>query len=226
MASASLAGPQTMQSLADATGGEAFRTTNDIGAALKEVVSSTRYSYTLGFYPEAAGFDDRNHALKVTLAKKPETDKAKLMMRKDYLAWKTASPFPLAKMAMKDVMAQRSLEAGIALMGVANTDPNNPALTHLDIRVGIEDLQFTKQGDKWVAKTSLALGVDGQGMVGSEDFPIELTAEQWQEAMALGGVETRRSVETGVGKSGVLRIGVQDQATGNAGTMRLRYGAR
>jgi hypothetical protein len=190
------------------------------------VVNSTRYSYTLGFYPDVAAFDDKNHQLRVTLAKKPETDKAKLLMRKDYLAWKTASPFPLTKMAMKDVMAQRSLEAGIALMGVANADPNNPALTHLDIRVGLDDLQFTQQGDKWVAKTTLALGVDGQGMVGSEDFPIELTAQQWQEAIAVGGVETRRSIETGAGKSGVLRIGLQDQATGNAGTVRIRYGAR
>jgi VWFA-related protein len=233
-ASGSLSGQQTFQLLADATGGEAYRSANDIAQPLRDVIASTGYSYVLGFYPDNASLDDKNHNLRVTLAKKPETDKAKLSHRKDYIAWNPTSKVeaiqPLkTRVTVKEAMEQPMLETGVGLMAVANGNPQDPAVQTFDIRIDTRDLRFEPKDGKWVANLTIALGTDANGtgkMLGQEEYAAELTEEQWKEATEVGGIDIRRNVSVGAGTSGVMRIGVQDNATGTAGTVRVRYGAR
>jgi hypothetical protein len=234
-AGASLSGQQTMQLLADSTGGEAYRSANDIVQPLKEVVEATTYSYILGFYPDAGSLDDKNHAIRVTLAKKPETEKAKVLHRKDYLAWNPASRLPemermKSRPTLKDAMELRMLETGVGLMAVCRPDPANPAIQVLDIRIGVNDVRFEPVDGKWVAKLTLALGVETPGQptkaLGQEDYKAELTAEDWQEAVKVGGFDIRRRIEMGAGAAGLLRVGVSDNATGVAGSVRVRLGTK
>ncbi|MGC0772996.1 MAG: VWA domain-containing protein [Candidatus Acidiferrum sp.] len=58
-------GIDTMQSLADATGGRAFVNTNDLTGAIRDAVEDSAVTYTLGFYVDSDSLDGKFHELKV-----------------------------------------------------------------------------------------------------------------------------------------------------------------
>jgi VWFA-related protein len=60
-----LPGIDTMEQLADETGGRAFFNTNDLKGAIRKAVDDAEVTYTLGFYPDPNSLDDKFHELKV-----------------------------------------------------------------------------------------------------------------------------------------------------------------
>jgi len=60
-----LPGIDTMEQLADETGGRAFFNTNDLRGAIRTAVDDATVTYTLGFYPDPNSLDDKFHELKV-----------------------------------------------------------------------------------------------------------------------------------------------------------------
>ncbi len=63
-------GDDTMQTLADETGGEAFVNTNNITGAIRQAVEDSGVTYTLGFYIDRASIDGKFHELKVDVKRK------------------------------------------------------------------------------------------------------------------------------------------------------------
>src|SRR5258706_8293910 len=55
----------TMQILAERTGGRAFYNTNDLAGAVRNAVNDARVTYTLGFYPDGDEWDGKFHDIKV-----------------------------------------------------------------------------------------------------------------------------------------------------------------
>jgi len=58
-------GIDTMQKLAEETGGRAFVNTNDLTRAIREAVEDSAVTYTLGFYINSDSLDGKFHELKV-----------------------------------------------------------------------------------------------------------------------------------------------------------------
>jgi VWFA-related protein len=58
-------GIDTMQKLADETGGRAFVNTNDLTGAIRDAVEDSAVTYTLGFYIGPDSLDEKFHELKV-----------------------------------------------------------------------------------------------------------------------------------------------------------------
>ena len=58
-------GIDTMQKLADETGGRAFVNTNDLTGAIRDAVEDSAVTYTLGFYITQNSLDGKFHELKV-----------------------------------------------------------------------------------------------------------------------------------------------------------------
>ncbi|HTA69276.1 MAG TPA: VWA domain-containing protein [Bryobacteraceae bacterium] len=58
-------GLETMQELADETGGRAFYNNNDISGAIRKAVDDSDVSYTLGFYLNSGSLDGQFHELKI-----------------------------------------------------------------------------------------------------------------------------------------------------------------
>jgi len=58
-------GLETMQELADETGGRAFYNNNDISGAIRKAVDDSDVSYTLGFYLNSGSLDEQFHELKI-----------------------------------------------------------------------------------------------------------------------------------------------------------------
>jgi len=63
-------GDDTMETLADETGGEAFVNTNNITGAIRQAVEDSAATYTLGFYIDRASIDGKFHELKVEVKRK------------------------------------------------------------------------------------------------------------------------------------------------------------
>lgn len=58
-------GDDTMQKLAEETGGEAFVNTNDLTGAIRKAVEDSAVTYTLGFYIGTDSLDGKFHELRV-----------------------------------------------------------------------------------------------------------------------------------------------------------------
>jgi VWFA-related protein len=221
----SLTGNQTMLLLANATGGKAYRNMNDIEPALREVISSTDYSYTLGFTPDEKTLDNKVHELKVSLVKKPATEKARLTHRKQYLAWGPKAP-PEARLApsLEEIIADPVPATGVGLMAVVNADPAKPGVQVLDIRVSAADIQFQPQGDQWTARFDIAISVEGRPGASVKTYNPTVNSDLLRQILA-GGMDVRESLEVGPGP-GVFRISLLDAASGKAGALRVPFGAQ
>jgi VWFA-related protein len=218
----SLTGNQTFQLLASATGGKAYRNSNDIAQALREVIESGAYTYTLGFYPGEKTLDGKEHKLEVKLVKKPATDKAKVSFRKEYLAWGPNSP-PEIQMRpnLGEVIADVLPATGIGMIAVANPDPNKPGFHILDVRITVRDLKLEQLAENWVGQFDMAIGIQGAQGGSVKTFPMKLTNDQYQQLLK-DGLFVRENLQTD-GKSGVFNVVVQDKASGAVGSIRVPF---
>lgn len=221
----SLTGNQTMLLLADATGGKAYRNMNDITPALKEVVGFAEYTYTVGFYPDAKNLDGKFHDLKVSLVKKPATDKAKATHRKQYFAWAPDTPAGAAmRVSMQDLMEDPLPANSVGLMAVVNRDPAKPGTQNIDLRVSATDIHFEQRGDKWIASFDVAISIEGQKGASMKTYNPQLSAEQIAGVMA-SGMDLRESLDIGA-VNGVFRISLIDKLSGATGALRLPFSGK
>jgi VWFA-related protein len=61
----------TMDTLAEGTGGKAFYNTNDLSSSLRSAIDDSRVTYELGYYPSDVKWDGSFHTVTVEL-KKPD----------------------------------------------------------------------------------------------------------------------------------------------------------
>jgi VWFA-related protein len=221
--STSLTGNQAMQLFADATGGKSYRNANDIEPALREVVALSGYTYTLGFYPDEKTLDNKTHDLKVTFVKKPATDKAKAIHRKQYFAWgPKSSPEEQLKPTMAEVLGDGLLANSIGLMAVVNPDPAKPSAQVIDLRINAADLRFDPKGDQFTSTFEVAIAIEGQKPVSLKSFNPTLAADVMKQVLATG-LDTRETVD-GAGAGGVFRVVILDKNSGASGTLRVPFG--
>lgn len=79
-------GLQTMQELADRTGGRAFYNTNDLSGAIRTALNDSSVTYTLGFYLDSESLDGKFHELKVQVSRPGLS----VRYKREYLAAKEA----------------------------------------------------------------------------------------------------------------------------------------
>lgn len=211
-----LSGPQAMEMIAQQTGGSNLISVNDISQPIRDVIDSSRVSYSLGFYVDGKALDNKKHELNVKLAKKPETSGTKLFYRKSYIATvRTDRP------QINELIADRLDANRVGLMAAAAPAPNRPGADAVQIRVDLKDLQFEKRADKWVTSFDLALAIEagGEPKVAVSPESLSLSDDQLKQGLA-GGVTIDNTVPA-PDKAATLRIVVQDKSSGEAGSIRI-----
>jgi VWFA-related protein len=217
-----LSGVESMEQIANQTGGKAFINVNDIALPIHEVVDSADVSYTLGFYVADKALDGKKHDVSVKVAKKPETSDAKLSYRKSYLA--------LAKRdhpQMTELVADRLDANRIGVMAASVPAPNRPGIDAVQVRVDLKDLQFEKRVDKWFTSFDLALAIEsgsGEPKVSVSPNSLSLTDDQLKQGLA-GGVTIDNTVPA-PDKAATLRVVIQDKSSGEAGSVRIPLPAK
>lgn len=212
-------GIDTMKTLADETGGEAFVNTNDLTGAIRKAVEDSEVTYTLGFYIDRASADGKFHELKVQVKRRG------VMLRypKGYFALEDTA-------ATKDqnrnsvVTALRSpIESSTIPLQVTIKRGNGSAAHALSL-VGLVDvraIRLAQQGS--VRKGAVSIYVIEQDQTGkvlresNNAIDLQLTEQQY-EAFLRSGMHFTKHLQPKAGVT-TLRILVEDPATAEVGSV-------
>jgi VWFA-related protein len=223
-AAVGLKASDTMQTIANATGGKAYYYSNDIGPDVRTVLDEAEVTYTLGFYVEDRALDGKTHDLNVKLAKKPETGGAQLHYRKSYVADNLQSAAAKQQRPEMGALITDALDAtAIGIMAASAPDPAKPGTHKLQVRVDVGDLQFEHVAGKWVASFDLGLSIEAahgkQSAMSNKTMNLSFTDEQLQQGLRAGLI-VDNSIPSPA-QPARLRVVVQDKGSGSAGSVRV-----
>jgi VWFA-related protein len=212
-------GDDTMQKLADETGGEAFINTNDITSAIRKAVEDSALTYTLGFYIDPHSADGKFHELKVHVKREGLT----IRYPRGYFASEDAA---LTKdQNWKTVVAavQSPIESSVIPLQAKVERVSQPMPDSLRIlcSIDIRNLRFVQAGD--LRKAAVSVYVLQQDAVGkilsqwSKTYDLQLSEKQYT-ALLKSGMPFRQDVQLKTSVT-TLRVLVEDPGTAEVGSL-------
>lgn len=208
----------TMENLANKSGGRAFFNSNDLQQSVSAALADNRLTYTLAFAPASAP-DDKFHALKITVRRKDVS----LRYRHGYLAASRSLRSADPRTILEDAVAS-PLEAsaiGIVVKAEAPKSPGGP--WHLVTTVDTHDVAVAEQDGKRVGNLQVLYSVQaetGKELAGTLDnVNLDLKPEVWARIAADGLPMTK---EFKAPPNAVkVRIAVRDASTGRVGSVSI-----
>ena len=212
-------GNDTMQKLADETGGEAFINTNDITGAIRRAVEDSAVTYTLGFYIDRDSIDGKLHELKV------ETKRKGLTIRypKSYFAFEDAPPTKDENWKTVVTAVQSPIESSVIPLQAKVERVNQPLPNSLRLlcSIDIHNLRLVQTGDLHKGAVSVfVIQQDGAGKVLSQwtkTYDLQLSEKQYA-ALLKSGMPFSQDVQPKAGLT-TLRVLVEDPATTEIGSL-------
>jgi VWFA-related protein len=211
----------TMDILADRTGGRAFYNTNDIYRSIRRAIDDSRVAYTLSFYPDNGTWDGKFHTIKVEV-KKPGME---VRSRSGYFAVTEPKPKAESLAAAVGRAATSPLEAtaiGMRADVRAGDVPGARALT-LKLHFDLREVQMALENGRWTGALDLALvelTPDDKILDGTNDS-IQFNFKQDRyEQLLKDGASYSTSVQV-VPKAEVICVVVRDRTNGNMGSMTI-----
>jgi VWFA-related protein len=212
-------GVDTMQKIAEDTGGRAFVNTNDVTSAIRKAVEDSAVTYNLGFYIDSDSLDGNFHELKV------QVHRSGLNLRypKGYFALKDAPATQDDRhnnflIAIKSPLDSSAIPLEVKVDRVNQPTPNSIALSG---SIGIHDLQLVQSGE--VRTGALDITVIEQDETGkvlresANHINLRFTEKQYP-AILKSGITFRKSVQPQSGAT-TLRVLVQDPSTAAIGSL-------
>jgi VWFA-related protein len=217
-------GIDTMNILAEGTGGKAFYNLGDIANAIQAAVEDSEITYALGFYPQNVKLDGSYHKLSVEVAK----NGVEVRARKGYYASESKPPGEKERKKSIDEILDNPLDAtGIGLTALAEAVNGKPGVYDLTLTFDLSGIHMERQGDRWVASMDFityfpaAKKPNGDQQV----LKISLSEQRLRESLTKG-YTLHRAWDAPAVHKGDLRLVVQDRATGAAGSVRLHIAGR
>jgi VWFA-related protein len=212
-------GVDTMQKIAEDTGGRAFVNTNDVTSAIRKAVEDSAVTYNLGFYIDSESLDGKFHELKV------QVHRSGLNLRypKGYFALKDAPATQDDRrnnflIAIKSPLDSSTIPLEVKVDRVNQPTPNSIALSG---SIGIHDLQLVQSGEVRTGALDITvIEQDETGKVLRESanrINLRFTEKQYP-AILKSGITFRKSVQPQSGAT-TLRILVQDPSTAAIGSL-------
>jgi VWFA-related protein len=206
--------------IAKASGGRVFRT-NAVGEAIEAAVGDAAMSFTLGFYPSEVDDDRDRRSLRVEV---PNED-LDLLYRPSYVGFggpdEVTERVGLAELLSSPLDATR-----IGLTGVVGPAGDGSQFELVTL-VNVDDLTLIEADGRLQGSINVGLvfraGDDGTAyIIPQATFPIDLTPEQY-ESFRETGLVVQRFLNT-EGRTGTVRVVIQDQTSGAAGSMWVPVG--
>jgi VWFA-related protein len=212
-------GFDTMDLVSDLTGGQVSINTNGIGDSIQAAVEDSDFVYTLGFYPPPEDENGASHKIKVQVNRRNVT----LRYRGSYVAGDTQTA-AFDPQNVEQILKDSLDAAQIELAAKATPDKAHPGSYQVRVSINLHDVQFQHQGASWMAELGVGFLVQGTDGFRVITRKIELPDSQLAEGLDKGTlIETSITLQ---GPEGVLRIAVQDQATGAAGSLHVPLGGK
>jgi VWFA-related protein len=209
-------GVDTMNFLANLTGGRSFYNSNGIEDSIRKAIEDAQVTYTLGFYPAAGSMDETFHKLAVKVARKG----VEVRLRNGYFASKNAQQ--AAPVSIKQLLSDSLDATAVGLSVQASLE--KPGRYGLKITLDLHDIHLERVDTKWVGNVDLAFLIEGTQSGKAVTNRIEIPEARLASALEKGMVVTD-SIEA-AGQTARLRVVVQDRATGAAGSVRVALSTR
>ena len=197
---------ETLETLAEQTGGLAFHQINDLNSAIQQAVSDTRVSYSLAFSPSAGTLDGLYHRLEVTV-KRPGVS---LRYRPGYVAARDRAAAP----TLADAIANP-----VELAGIGFTVQLEPVEGGYKASVTIDPRSITlepKDG-KWTGSLQFLVVVGKTEQLTT--IPLNFTEAVFNQIQSQGLILGAR-VKTPLGTTG-FSMGFRDIPSGMVGTLHV-----
>ena len=217
--SSSPIGIDTMQRLADETGGRAFVNTNDLTGAIRDAVEDSAVAYTLGFYIDSGSLDGKFHELKVQVHR-PGLN---LRYPKGYFALKDTAATKDERhdaflTAIKSPLDSAAIPLQVKVVRIRQPTPSSLSLSG---SIGIHDIQLAQSGEiRTGALDITVIEQDETGKVLREStnrINLRFTEKQYPVFLE-SGITFRKSIEPQAGAT-TLRVLVQDPSTAAIGSL-------
>ena len=211
----------TMNSLADRTGGRAFFNSNDIQGAVRRAIDDSRVTYVLGYYPSNTNWDGKFRELKVQVKKSG----VHLRFRRGYYALADPSSTPQQNEQLMADAAWSPLEA-TQLGLTVQVQPMEAAGAHqlkALARVKMRELRFEQSGDKWTDKLEVEwvlVGNTGRSLgTITKTLPLSYPQATYEAASGkdVAFTEVMKIMDTAV----ELRLVMRDTGSGNIGSVDI-----
>ncbi|MGA2984863.1 MAG: VWA domain-containing protein [Terriglobia bacterium] len=197
---------ETLETLAEETGGLAFHHINDLNIAIQEAASDARVIYSLAFYPPAGSLDGSYHRLELTV-KRPGV---KLRYRPGYVAARdTAVAPPLAE----------AIANPIALAGIGFSVHLDPMEGGYKASITIDPRNITLQpkDGRWIGSLQFLVVVGKVEQLTT--IPLNLPEATFHQIQDKGLILGAR-VKTPPGTTG-FSLGFRDIPSGIVGTLHV-----
>jgi VWFA-related protein len=212
-------GIDAMNIIAGGTGGQAFYMINDVADAINAAVEDSEVTYALGFYPVDIKLDGSYHSLSVKVARKG----VNLRHRKGYYATDLKQPTERQRKESLNDVFDTPLEAtGIGIAALLEPNARQAGVFQLTMSFNLQELHLEREKNNWVALIHLATYFPAAAKPNGteESIKITLTAQRLREALA-NGYTLQRVMIVG-DRKGDMRVAIQDQVTGAAGSVKLQ----
>jgi VWFA-related protein len=209
----------TMNTLAERTGGRAFYNTNDIKGSVRRAIDESRVTYVLGYYPEGGDWDSKFHEIKVKVNKSG----VHLRYRRGYFAIPDATPTPQEKMQMMAAAIWSPLEATELGLDVEVEPIDVPGARQLKtkIRVNSRQMRFAHDGDKWTDQLDVVWVVAGKNgnALAKTSQPLKMAlSQQNYEVVMRDGLSFSGTIEL-ADEATEVRVVARDSGTGAIGSV-------
>jgi VWFA-related protein len=197
---------ETLETLAEQTGGLAFHHINDLGSAIQDAAGDARVSYSLAFSPPASSLDGSYHGLEV-IVKRPGV---KLRYRPGYVAARDAAVAPSLAEAIANPVALAGIGFSVHLEPV---DGGYKASMTIDPR----NLTLEPRDGKWTGSLQFLVVVGKAEQLTT--IPLNFTEAMFHDIQDRGLVLAAR-VKTPPGTTG-FSVGFRDIPSGTVGTLHV-----
>jgi hypothetical protein len=197
---------ETLQTLAQETGGQAFHHINDLSEAIQEAASDARVSYSLAFSPPADSLDGSYHKLEVAVSR-PDV---KVRYRPGYVAAPDAAVAPSLAAA---------IASPVALAGIGFSVHLDPVEGGYKASVTIDARNITLQpkDGKWTGSLQFLVVVGKVEQLTT--IPLNFSEVMYHQIQDKGLVLGAR-VKTPPGTTG-FSLGFRDVPSGVVGTLHV-----
>ena len=211
---------ESMQELASRTGGRAYINTNDLNKAIRDAITDTQVTYTLGFYPANEKFDGKFHEIKLQVLDRSGLN---LRYRKGY--------FDLAEQPQDENARRAGLRDAVwspidaTAMGL--TLEVTPSRNSLELYAKIDpaSIHLEPQGNRWegrldiltVQKDDRANQYNGQ----VETLELNLLQPNYEKVTREGLIY--KKVIDRERRANQVRVVVRDAASGSIGSVTALF---
>jgi VWFA-related protein len=212
-------GIDTMQRLAELTGGRAYVNGNDLTGAIRDAVADSAVLYSLGFYIDPHSADGKFHELKVQVKREGLT----VRYPKGYLAAKDAAPTKDQNWKTVVTAVQSPIESSVIPLQakVDRVDQPLPNSLRLLCSIDIQNLGLVQTGD--LRKGAVSVYVIQQDATGkalgqwTKTYDLQLSEKQYA-ALLKSGMSFTQDVQPKAGAT-TLRVLVQNPITAEVGSL-------